>query len=43
MKEENTKLFNLVNMDDADISTEAKPIIGTQALATCCKKLEDIF
>ncbi len=35
MKEENTKLFNLVNMNDADISTEEKPIIGTQALATC--------
>ena len=35
MKEENTKLFNLVNMDDAGISTLEKPIIGTQAFATC--------
>ena len=35
MKEENTKLFNLVAMNDADISTLEKPIIGTQALATC--------
>lgn len=35
MKEENTRLFNLVSMDTADISTIDKPIIGTQALATC--------
>lgn len=35
MKEQNTKLFNLVTMNDANISTLDKPIIGTQAMATC--------
>lgn len=35
MKEDNTKLLNLVSMDDAGISTLEKPIIGTRALATC--------
>ncbi len=35
MKEENTKLLNLVGMNEAGITTEEKPIIGTQALATC--------
>lgn len=33
--EELTKKFILVDMDDAQISTQDKPIIGTQALATC--------
>lgn len=30
-----TKKFIMVGMDDAMVSTEKKPIIGTQALATC--------
>ncbi|MBQ2873181.1 MAG: hypothetical protein IJE89_04215 [Bacilli bacterium] len=30
-----TKKFILVNMDDAEISTDDKHIIGTHALATC--------
>ena len=34
-KELLTKKFILVNMDDAQISTEERPIIGTHALATC--------
>lgn len=34
-KEELTKKFKLISMNDIDISTEEKPIIGTQALATC--------
>lgn len=34
-KEKNTKEFNLVHMGDVDISTEKKPIIGTDGLATC--------
>ena len=34
-KELLTKKFILVDMDDAQISTEDRPIIGTQALATC--------
>lgn len=34
-KIELSKLLNLVNMNDADISTPDKPIIGTQSLATC--------
>jgi len=34
-KEMLTKKFILVGMDDAKISTEEKPIIGTHALATC--------
>lgn len=33
--EELTKKFILVNMGEAKISTNDKPIIGTQALATC--------
>ena len=32
---ENTKKMKLVDMEQADISTEDKPIIGTDALATC--------
>ena len=34
-KELLTKKFILVKMDDAQITTEDKPIIGTEALATC--------
>ena len=34
-KELLTKKFILVGMDDTKISTKEKPIIGTQALATC--------
>ena len=34
-KNEMTKLLKLVEMDSADITTVEKPIIGTQALATC--------
>jgi len=34
-KELMTKKFILVNMNDAAISTEERPIIGTHALATC--------
>lgn len=34
-KELLTKKFILVGINDAQISTEEKPIIGTQALATC--------
>ena len=34
-KELLTKKFILVDMNDAQISTEDRPIIGTQALATC--------
>ena len=34
-KEELTKKFILVDMKDAKISTEDKPIIGTSSLATC--------
>lgn len=34
-KELLTQKFILVDMDDAQISTEEKPIIGTHALATC--------
>lgn len=34
-KELLTKKFILVDMDDAQISTEDRPIIGTHALATC--------
>lgn len=34
-KEIFTKKFTLVEMEDAKISTEEKPIIGTHALATC--------
>lgn len=34
-KELLTKKFILVGMDDAEISTEDRPIIGTDALATC--------
>ena len=34
-KELLTKKFMLVDMGDAKISTDEKPIIGTQALATC--------
>ena len=30
-----SKLLNIVGMNSADISTFEKPIIGTQALATC--------
>ena len=30
-----SKKFIMVNMDDAMISTDEKPIIGTEALATC--------
>ena len=33
--EQNTKKFILVGMNDAKISTDDKPIIGTDALATC--------
>jgi hypothetical protein len=33
--EQNTKKFILVGMNDAKISTSDKPIIGTDALATC--------
>lgn len=33
--EQNTKKFILVGMNDAKISTNNKPIIGTDALATC--------
>lgn len=35
MKENMTREFILVGMGKAEISTEDKPIIGTQALATC--------
>lgn len=35
MKEENTRLLNLIGMNEAGITTEEKSIIGTQALATC--------
>lgn len=34
-KEVLTKKFTLVKMGDAKISTDEKPIIGTEALATC--------
>ena len=34
-KEILTKKFILVDMADAQISTDDKPIIGTQALVTC--------
>ena len=33
--EQNTKKFILVGMNDAKISTNDRPIIGTDALATC--------
>lgn len=35
MKEELTKKFKMLDMNDVDISTEDKTIIGTQALAPC--------
>ena len=34
-KEKNTQAFKMVHMYEADISTDEKPIIGTDALATC--------
>lgn len=34
-KEEMTKKLILVGIEDAEISTEERPIIGTEALATC--------
>jgi len=34
-KEKLTKKFIMVGMNDAKISTEENPIIGTEALATC--------
>ena len=34
-KEENTRKLKLVSMDEVDILSLDKPIIGTQALATC--------
>lgn len=34
-QEDLTKKFKLVSMDEVDISSIEKPIIGTQALATC--------
>lgn len=34
-KENNTKKFINVDMDEVQISTDEKPIIGTEALATC--------
>lgn len=34
-KKEMTKKLKLVDMNEVDITTEQKPIIGTQALATC--------
>lgn len=34
-REENTRHFELVSMYEAEVSTEDRPIIGTDALATC--------
>ncbi|MBE6156001.1 MAG: hypothetical protein E7164_04525 [Firmicutes bacterium] len=34
-KDELTKLFKLVNMNEVAVSNDEMPIVGTQALATC--------